>query len=500
MDRDVGMPGSRSSPSGLRASRARAVALAVYFGVFWILILLPLDFHRPRSILGDLHSEFMHSGGEITVFISGLMKSAGHALLFLPLGPLLAWGGQLPARGLFRRGVLLCVAVLSLVAELAQLSVSRGCSASDFVMNLVGFMAGALLLGACRRPGPGRRIFDAVTAPGLLALYFLAFLSALYVLLLPTDRLLVGPGGLESWNPLFPLCVGNERTGRRPWLGTLRSLTIWDRALDEEHARSLSAGGLDLAGAGSGSLPDSVVAAHAFGMEDFILDATGAVKEVRAARGPVLHAEGGGARPALEGGVEFHQASLLRGEEGWGEGIEKLRRSSEFSVQVSFIPRRLNTYDLARMVSSSWSNRERNFTLGQAGDGLEFRVRTALSGRNGAKPSLRVPGCLETGRSACAVATYRGGKLRLYLGGKAAGGIDLSWLTAMSEEIFSDHLTKRVSLGLGAVIWACAFSLLWAFFRRMGRRGGWTLLVSAMISAVMIAGVVWASGVRTAFA
>jgi len=295
------------------------------------------------------------------------------------------------------------------------------------------------------------------------------------------------------------LCAGNERTRRRPWLGTLRSLTIWDRALDEESALSLSAGGLDLAGPGPGALPDSVVAAYAFGMEDFLLDSTGAAKEVRAARGPVLRAEGSGARPALDGGVEFRQASLLRSEEGWGEGIERLRRSGEFSVQASFIPSRIITYDVGRIVSSSWSNRERNFTLGQAGDGLEFRVRTALNGRNGAKPSLRVLGCLEAGRPARAVATYRGGKLRLYLDGKAAGGIDLSWLAAMSEAIFSDRLTKRVSLGLGAVFWACAFSLLWAFFRRMGRRGGWSLLLSAVISALLILTVVWASGARTAF-
>jgi hypothetical protein len=457
-----------------------------------------MDFHRPRSFLGELRSEFLPSGGEVGAFISELVKSAGHALLFLPLGPLLAWGRQLSMRDLFRLRVLGSVAVLSLASELAQLSVSRGCSASDFVMNIAGFALGALLLGACRGPGPVRRVFDAVTAPGFLALGFLASFVALYVVLLPTDRAPLGPGGLESWDPTDPLCVGNELTGHRPWLGTLRRFTVWDRALDEGTALALSAGGLDLPIAGPGVLEDSVVADHAFGMEDFTLDADGAAKEVRSTRGPALRAQGSGARPALEGGVEFHEPSLLRSDGGWGESLEKMRRSGEFSVQASFVPRRSNTYDVARIVSSSRNNRERSFTLGQAGDGLEFRVRTALSGRNGSRPCLRVPGCLQVGRPACAVATYRAGKLRLYVDGKAAGGIDLCWLGAVSEEIFSDHLTKRVSLGLGAVTWACTFALLWAFLRRIGR-GGWSLLLAAVLPAILILSVVWASGVRTAF-
>jgi hypothetical protein len=42
-----------------------------------------------------------------------------------------------------------------------------------------------------------------------------------------------GPGGrLDSWNHTFPLLLGNEAGGERPWLGELRGVAVHDQMLD----------------------------------------------------------------------------------------------------------------------------------------------------------------------------------------------------------------------------------------------------------------------------
>ena len=46
-----------------------------------------------------------------------------------------------------------------------------------------------------------------------------------------------GPGGgLDTWDHTYPLILGNESTGDRPWLGRLVSVVIYDRALEPDEA------------------------------------------------------------------------------------------------------------------------------------------------------------------------------------------------------------------------------------------------------------------------
>jgi O-antigen ligase len=71
-----------------------------------------------------------------------------------------------------------------------------------------------------------------------------------------------GPGGsLVSWNHTYPLLLGNEATGDRPWLGTLAGVTIHDRALDDGDVTAAFQRGPD---GGTGDEPGSVAAAYRF--------------------------------------------------------------------------------------------------------------------------------------------------------------------------------------------------------------------------------------------
>jgi len=56
----------------------------------------------------------------------------------------------------------------------------------------------------------------------------------------------VAAGRLDNWDASFPLLLGNEASGDRPWLGTLRRLAIYPRALPSDEVRARAVGMLPL--------------------------------------------------------------------------------------------------------------------------------------------------------------------------------------------------------------------------------------------------------------
>lgn len=57
---------------------------------------------------------------------------------------------------------------------------------------------------------------------------------------------LQGPGGtFSNWDPDYQLLIGNEKTGNRPWIGSVEGLMIYDRPVSMgEVARTYESGGL----------------------------------------------------------------------------------------------------------------------------------------------------------------------------------------------------------------------------------------------------------------
>jgi hypothetical protein len=71
----------------------------------------------------------------------------------------------------------------------------------------------------------------------------------------------------------------------------------------------------------------------------------------------------------------------------------------------------------ARIVSLSRDPYNRNFTLGQSNSDLIVRLRNGLTGDNGSRPELVVPGILGTGEPRHLVMTYHGGIERVFVDG-----------------------------------------------------------------------------------
>ena len=64
---------------------------------------------------------------------------------------------------------------------------------------------------------------------------------------------LAGPAGrLDAWDPGYPLLLGNERSGNRPWLGTIDQVAIYDRVLSQAEVLDRYAASDGMAGLGRG--------------------------------------------------------------------------------------------------------------------------------------------------------------------------------------------------------------------------------------------------------
>jgi hypothetical protein len=114
-----------------------------------------------------------------------------------------------------------------------------------------------------------------------------------------------------------------------------------------------------------------------------------------------------------------------------------LSRPEELSLYKELVSRnqltlvvRMQTNNLkqtgpARIVTYSLNPVSRNFTLGQIGNTLTFRLRTPSSGLNGANPALYSGPVLSLGHTYLVAAVYDGRISRMYVDGKLAAELEL---------------------------------------------------------------------------
>jgi len=97
--------------------------------------------------------------------------------------------------------------------------------------------------------------------------------------------------------------------------------------------------------------------------------------------------------------------------------LEACQRTNQLSVEAVITPANVKQSGPARIVSFSTNASARNFTLGQDGDRLVFRLRTPATGGNGVNPQVDL--CkVEAGKTYHVVVAYADGRLACYVNGK----------------------------------------------------------------------------------
>jgi len=307
---------------------------------------------------------------------------------------------------------------LSSLVELLQVFLPREPSLVDILANSVSTFFGYLCFLWW-----GRNIFNYVAiVAGMsqrwlsirpLMVAFIGYAGLALLLSIPLQQLTEQKAQLKNWDPAYPLLVGNEQTGDRPWHGQVFELFIADRAISKEEISRVMQG--DLA-----EIEDSLLASYQLAdYRQSYQDQTGHLPDL-AWRGAPGDPQDG--------------AVGLVGSDRWLETAapvvdltQRVRQSSEFTLITTVATADTQQVGPARIVSLSWDPYHRNFTMGQEETDLIFRLRTPLTGDNGMNPQLVVPNVFADTKPHRLVITYNESTLWLYLDGiQYSHSLDLS--------------------------------------------------------------------------
>lgn len=382
-----------STPAPLRL-RLLAPALALIL----VTTAMPVDLRAPRGWDGVIEP----------------LDLALNLALYVPLG--------LALRRWPWARLLLLAAALSAGIEFSQYwNSDRHPSPGDVATNAAGAVLGAAWLRRRRRgvaPGDGpERVVVGRLGVGAAGLA-LAGLVAL-------GNVSAGPVAPAGWDPGYPLLLGNEATGDRPWRGVIESLAVVPVPLAPRQLREASRNPAAVAGT--------------------CLSA-----------GPVTLA--GGPGQALPADAARDLAAAVQ-ESG---GVAVVARIMTADVAQA---------GPARILSFSADTRHRNLDLGQEERGLVFRLRTPQTGDNGARRPVETGDVLEAGRAVTVAAAYDGRVARLYVDGSLRARENLAAEACLLPMLADEELP--------ALCFAVAASFTVLALRFFGGRRRATILAAA---------------------
>lgn len=380
------------------------------------------------------------------IFVTGYENQNGmlsdiilNIIFFIPIGFVLA--SYILESSFSKRVSMVLVLLsglgLSICIECMQIFISnRFPSIVDLITNTTGTFLGYALLRNC-----GRWFFDKTSQiihrlNELLSIrILLLFLLLLIVLLSYSSLVWKSETELAGWNSDLPLILGNELTGDKPWQGELFSLKIYNKVPTRKAVHELLQDKRPIP-----SLEGHLICFYDFKNSLKYLDETGNISAFNWIGGAEV--------------VEDNSAAVLSGKR-WlqtvdaATGVAKaIEETGQFTLSLKFATADLEQMAAlpsglrpgpGRILSYSFDPYRRNFTLGQEGRNLVFRIRTPLTGENGQNPEFIIPDFFLSTDPCHVIVTYQGSRLN----------------------IFSDHLQNdyEKELSPGAVIWGQLFPL-----------------------------------------
>lgn len=337
---------------------------------------------------------------------SNLIDWLGNILLFVPFGFGVAGLSQKSKlRGIAALiGVVLASFCLSLTVEILQVFLpGREPTFSDLLLNSVSGVLGLLCFNRWRAKVLSQSSASVTQITKRLSLKYLTVGLLGYLTLAVVISLTLQTGtSLSNWDENFPLLLGNELTGDRPWQGYISEISIVNRAISQDEVASLFSDK-----SFSATVEDSVLAYYQLIGKGKYQDQTEQLPDL---------AWQGEYRVAEETeGVLFSPSHWLTTTEPVTLITQKLRETSQFTLSTTIATANTTQMGLARIVSLSGSPYHRNFTLAQEGKDLILRLRTPLTGENGTNPQMMIPDVFVDTDFHHLIITYDGSVLQFYV-------------------------------------------------------------------------------------
>lgn len=311
-----------------------------------------------------------------------------NVLLFFPLGVALRCCLRSRSRLTALCTVGLSAALFSLSLELAQrLLPTRDPSWIDVISNTGGALIGlAVAFRLLRVVDTVERVLRRwLLRPRPLSLQTTAVLLAVGTLVLAASIPAHRQALLSDWDETFPLSVGNESPGDRPWQGSVSQLEMVPYAMSEAKAAELSR-------TTDKTLRDDWISSIQF---QSVSTPPQVVKTT-----------------ALTAFDNTTAPGWLRSSTPVSKLIAAIRRSHQFTVHLICAPAASgqNGSYAVEIVSIAADHDHRDFSMAQNTDGKEdillVRVRNRHTGESGDLPELRVRGVFARGKKVNIVVVY----------------------------------------------------------------------------------------------
>jgi len=374
------------------------VGLIIYFIYLGALTLNPFEFSiapfRQWLILGIAEKT-------ATIFVFNITDFLLNILLFIPLGALLFYHTSQKNRPANIKIILHIIglgALISFGIEFAQLFSDRTASFFDILANTLGTGAGILVFQSFKPANTNRN--PNIIRTGVL------FLTAFYLFyhLLPAQL-----NNLLVWDDTFEILIGDEANDSRPWEGEISLAAIYGEALTRENVAALS---LDNTTEQRKNL--DCIALWNFTKIDtsFIPDLINGPGKIDLYPDNTIEPTADSARIVIQPGSAFRNRSFPY------KIVYEAQDTRCFSIEAKFKVHNLAQTGPARIITFSNGKDKRNFTLGQSGKKIHFRVRTPLTGANGSAVCLVSSQLLTKDQDIHLVATFNNGIERLYFNGQ----------------------------------------------------------------------------------
>lgn len=233
-----------------------------------------------------------------------------------------------------------------------------------------------------------------VLAAGFIG-YFL--LAAVGMVALPTGT------DLSNWDSSFPLLLGNEFTGNRPWQGSIEAVQIFDQALPEAKVNQLFSSNQNLPGERR-----ALLASYEFTHGgEYFSDQTGQLPKLSWTNSPT--------RTEGSFGVSLSAKHWLHTYTSATYLNDRIKQSAQLTLDITVQSDNPEQRGPARILSLSKGSVQRNLTVGQEGKNLVLRLRTPLTGTNGSNPEMIIPQVFTDSSPHHLVMTYVDSTLRVYI-------------------------------------------------------------------------------------
>ncbi len=387
------------APTNLKITPKIMLMILISTLLILLATLYPFNFSfSDRFSLGDIFASFNNA--------SSFEDQVNNVLLFMPLGFCLSSGLQrLKITTILQILIIVLIsASLSLTVELLQVFLpSRTPTPADIMNNSLGGFFGWLCFYVWNYPsfvstatiivGRRHRHYQKQIIAFSLGYIFLTFLIAVFW---------QNTTNLSNWNLNYPLIIGNERTGNRPWQGYVSEVYIANKAISPNEVNQGLAN------------PD-----YFNNLGDYLL-ASYQLKgkccyQNKSNKMPELLWQGQPSDSKDEKGVFVSSSQWLQTANPVKSLSQSISKTSEFMLSATVATANTEQIGPARIISISDNSLRRNLTLSQQGDALDFRLRTPLTGENGSDIKLLIPNIFLDTKLHHIIITYSRATIQIYV-------------------------------------------------------------------------------------